>query len=71
MGQFDQHQQTRGALDQRANSAGVAQALDQVTLPLAWELAVRYCWGMHVNAQQLGYLPAPILPFRVRPASGP
>lgn len=66
--QLDQHQQPAGALDQRAHGAGVARPLDQVTLPVAGELALGHLGWAHVNAEHVRDLPAPILAFAARGA---
>ena len=39
MGQLDQYQQTRAALDQGADCAGIARTLDQITTPSGQEIA--------------------------------
>ena len=57
-------------LDQRANGAGIAFALDEVSLPVPGQLAILNFWRAHMDAQQIGDLPTPILAFGAGPAFG-
>lgn len=45
-----QHHQARGALDQRANGAGIAFALDEVAIPVAGQLAILDLGRAHMDA---------------------
>jgi hypothetical protein len=66
LGQLDQHHQPAGALDQGPHSAGISRALDQITLPVPWELAVLNLGRAQVDAQHLWDLPTPVLPLAAR-----
>src|SRR5574337_329864 len=70
VGELDQHHQARGALDQRANGAGVVRTLDEIALPVAWQLAILDLGRAHMDAQQILYLPTPILALGAGPALG-
>ena len=68
VGQLDQHHQARGALNQRANGARIAFALDEISLPMPGQLAIFNLGRAHMDAQQIGDLSTPILAFGARPA---
>lgn len=76
MGQLDQYQQTRAALDQGADCAGIARTLElpapliRSPLPVARKLPALNLRWTHVDAQQASNLAAPVLPTRARPAFG-
>ena len=63
LGQLDQHDQSAGALHQGAHGAGVGRTLDEVALPVPRELPILDLGWANVDAEHVGYLAAPILPF--------
>ena len=63
MRQFDQHEQSAGALDQSAHGTGIALALDEVAFPVARKLSVLGLWRAHMDAEHVRNLPTPVLAF--------
>ena len=61
--QLDQHDQTTGALDQGAHGAGIGRALDEIALPMPWELSILDLWWAHMDAQHVRDLTSAILPL--------
>ncbi len=70
LGQLDQHQQSAGALHQRAHGAASGFALDEVTFPVARELAVFNLRRAHMDADHVRNLAPAVLPFAARHALG-
>lgn len=61
MRQLDQDQQRASALDQGAHCAGIAFALDEVALPVAWKLVILHLGRKQVDAEHIGDLATPVL----------
>ncbi|MFM1977125.1 MAG: hypothetical protein RL145_1971 [Pseudomonadota bacterium] len=59
--QFDQDQQPAGALYQGADGAGIAFALDEVTLPVSRKLAILDLGRAQVDIEVIGDMAMPIL----------
>lgn len=66
--ELDQYEQAAGALDQGAHSAGVASALDEVTFPVPWELAVFNLGWPHMDAEHVWDLATAIFALATRQA---
>ena len=70
IGQLDQHDQARAALDQNAHRRAIASALDEVALPVAGESPVAGLGRAHMDAQQIGHLAPAVLAPAARHAFG-
>lgn len=66
LGEFDQHHQAAGALDQGAHRAGVGRTLDEVALPMTGELPVFNLRWAQVDAHHVGNLATPVLALAAR-----
>lgn len=66
--QLDQDQPPAGALHQGADGAGIAFALDEVTLPVSRKLAILDLRRAQVDTELIGDVAAPILAFTTREA---
>lgn len=64
--QLVQHEQSTGAFNQGAHGAGVTFAFDEVSLLVAWKLAVLDLGRAHMDAQHVGDLAAPVLALAAR-----
>ena len=64
--QFHQDKQAARALDQRTHRAGVARALDEVTLPVPGKHSILDLWRARMDAHHVRNQTAPVLTLASR-----